>query len=129
MKITTKQLKQLIREQVEEMAGANRSRALEQVLDSIRALSDDDFEAFEKAVLSPAGEVNPELRPAEYLDRALKSRNWKRINREISDADLHVMGRGAGETLAALARGDRVSRKEEAALIGALNRFGYRNIG
>ena len=125
MKITTKQLKQLIREQVEEMARSRRSPALEQVLDSIRALSPDDFEAFEDAVLSPAGEVNPELRPDNYHSGALQSKNWARISRGISDAELNRMGLDVADTLMALVHNERVSAAAERKLIAALKRAGH----
>jgi hypothetical protein len=125
MKITVRQLKQLIREQVEEMAGANRSSALKNVLDSIRALSPDDFEAFEEAVLSPSGAVNPELRPDNYHSEALQSKKWARISRGISDAELGRMGREVEETLMALVHNERVSASAERKLIAALKRAGH----
>ncbi len=125
MKITTKQLKQLIREQVEEMARSRRSPALEQVLDSIRALSPDDFEAFEDAVLDPAGEVKKDLRPDNYHSGALQSKNWPRISRGISDAELNRMGLDVADTLEALAAGEPVSAAAERKLIAALKRAGH----
>ena len=125
MKITVKQLKQLIREQVEEMAEARHTEAVEKVLASIRALSPDDFESFEAAVLSPSGDVNPELRPDNYHSGALQSKNWTRISRGIDEAELNRLGRDVADTLMALVHNEPVSPGAERKLIAALKRAGH----
>ena len=79
MKITVKQLKQLIREQVEEMAGMTRSPKVSRLLASVKALSPDEFRAFMNAM------EREDAEPSDMLSQALAEKDWEEINRRLGD--------------------------------------------
>lgn len=79
MKVTVKQLKQLIREQVEEMAGMARSKKVEKLLATVKALSPDEFRAFRNAI------ENEDLEPSDTLSQALAEKDWHEINLQLGD--------------------------------------------
>ncbi len=125
MKITVKQLKQLIREQVEEMAGANRSPQVEELLASIRALSPDQYRAFKAALKAE------DVRPSNILSQALAEKDWETINLEIRDELFQKAKQKLGERFAlkladqltGLAHGEEGDTEF---VIKALRKLGYK---
>lgn len=83
MKITVRQLKQLIREQVEEISNEELYPEVTELLASVKKLNPRAFFQFQQAMKDQMEDLGPsiEVRKSD----ALKHTNWKELNRLFGD--------------------------------------------